>query len=32
VIRMATGAAEGVVDLLTGKRPEFIVNPEVFNK
>lgn len=29
VIRMATGAAQGVVDLLTGKRPEFIVNPEV---
>jgi len=32
VIRMATGAAEGVVDVLTGKRPEFVVNPEVFNR
>jgi D-3-phosphoglycerate dehydrogenase len=30
VIRMATGAAEGVVDVLTGRRPQFIVNPEVF--
>jgi len=29
VIRMATGAAEGIVDLLSGKRPQFIVNPEV---
>lgn len=32
VIRMATGAAEGVVDLLTGKRPQFVVNPDVFKK
>ncbi|MEW6334289.1 MAG: hydroxyacid dehydrogenase [Thermodesulfobacteriota bacterium] len=32
VIRMATGAAEGVVDVLTGRRPQFVVNPEVFNK
>lgn len=32
VIRMATGAAEGVVDVLTGRRPQFIVNPEVLNK
>jgi D-3-phosphoglycerate dehydrogenase len=30
VIRMATGAAEGVVDVLSGKRPQFVVNPEVF--
>lgn len=29
VIRMATGAAEGVVDLLSGRPPQFIVNPEV---
>ncbi|MHB8907708.1 MAG: hydroxyacid dehydrogenase [Syntrophales bacterium] len=32
VIRMATGAAEGVVDVLTGKTPQFVVNPEVFKK
>ncbi len=32
VIRMATGAAEGVVDVLTGRRPQFIVNLEVLNK
>jgi D-3-phosphoglycerate dehydrogenase len=32
VIRMATGAAEGVVDVLTGRRPQFVVNPEVLNK
>lgn len=31
VIRMATGAAEGVVDVLTGRRPQFVVNPEVLN-
>jgi D-3-phosphoglycerate dehydrogenase len=30
VIRMATGAAEGVVDVLSGRRPQFVVNPEVF--
>lgn len=30
VIRMATGAAEGIVDLLSGRRPQFVVNPEVF--
>ena len=29
VIRMATGAAEGVVDVLSGRRPQFVVNPEV---
>ncbi|WP_406677877.1 hydroxyacid dehydrogenase [Moorella sp. ACPs] len=29
VVRMATGAARGVVDVLTGKRPQFVVNPEV---
>jgi D-3-phosphoglycerate dehydrogenase len=32
VIRMATGAAEGIVDLLLGKRPQFVVNPEVFKQ
>lgn len=32
VIRMATGAAEGVVDVLSGKRPQFVVNPEVFKR
>ena len=32
VIRMAVGAAEGVVDVLTGKRPQFVVNPEVLKK
>jgi D-3-phosphoglycerate dehydrogenase / 2-oxoglutarate reductase len=32
VIRMATGAAEGVVDVLSGKRPQFIVNPDVFKR
>jgi D-3-phosphoglycerate dehydrogenase len=32
VIRMATGAAEGVVDVLTGRRPQFVVNPEVLNR
>lgn len=32
VIRMATGAAEGVVDLLSGKRPQFVVNPEVYKQ
>ncbi len=30
VVRMATGAAQAVSDALKGKRPEFIVNPEVF--
>jgi D-3-phosphoglycerate dehydrogenase / 2-oxoglutarate reductase len=29
VVRMATGAAEGVVEVLSGKRPQFPVNPEV---
>jgi D-3-phosphoglycerate dehydrogenase / 2-oxoglutarate reductase len=32
VIRMATGAAEGVVDVLSGRRPQFIINPEVLKK
>ena len=32
VIRMAVGAAEGVLDVLTGKRPRFVVNPEVLKK
>lgn len=29
VIRMATGAARGVLDVLSGRRPKFAVNPEV---
>lgn len=32
VIRMATGAAHGVVDVLTGKKPQFIVNPAVLDR
>ena len=32
VIRMATGAAEGVVDLLSGKRPQFVVNPDALKR
>jgi len=32
VIRMATGAAEGVVEVLSGKQPQFVVNPDVFKK
>jgi len=32
VIRMAMGAAEGVLDVLSGHRPQFPVNPEVFKK
>jgi D-3-phosphoglycerate dehydrogenase / 2-oxoglutarate reductase len=32
VIRMATGAAEGVVDVLSGRQPQFVVNPDVFKK
>ena len=32
VIRMATGAAEGIVDVLAGKKPQFIVNPDVFHR
>ncbi|MBM4312443.1 MAG: hydroxyacid dehydrogenase [Deltaproteobacteria bacterium] len=32
VIRMATGAAEGVVDVLSGRRPQFVVNPGVLTK
>ena len=32
VIRMATGAAEGVVEVLTGRPPQFVVNPDVFKK
>jgi D-3-phosphoglycerate dehydrogenase len=31
VVRMATGAAQGVVDLLTGGRPRWIVNPEALS-
>jgi len=30
LIHMATGAAEGVADVLSGRRPQFVVNPEVF--
>jgi hypothetical protein len=29
MIRMATGAAEAVVAVLAGTRPESVVNPEV---
>ncbi len=32
VVRMATTAAQGVLDVLMGKRPEFLVNPEVLKK
>ena len=32
VIRMATGAAEGVVDVLSGKKPQYIVNPDVYHR
>ncbi|HEY8425738.1 MAG TPA: hydroxyacid dehydrogenase [Limnochordales bacterium] len=32
VIRMATGAAQAIVDVLSGRRPEHVVNPEVFEK
>lgn len=32
VVRMATGAARGVVDVLTGKRPQFVVNTEVLKQ
>lgn len=32
VIRMATGAARGVVDALTGQQPKDVVNPEVLAK
>jgi D-3-phosphoglycerate dehydrogenase len=31
-IRMATGAAEGVVEVLSGKRPQFVVNPDVYKR
>ncbi|MGE5576100.1 MAG: hydroxyacid dehydrogenase [Syntrophothermus sp.] len=30
VVRMATGAAQAISDALKGKRPEFIINPEVY--
>jgi D-3-phosphoglycerate dehydrogenase / 2-oxoglutarate reductase len=32
VIRMAIGAAEGVVDVLSGRRPKSVVNPKVYEK
>jgi len=32
VVRMATGAAEAVVDVLSGKRPQFVVNPDIYGK
>jgi D-3-phosphoglycerate dehydrogenase len=32
VIRMATTVARNVRDVLEGRRPEFVVNPEVYNK
>lgn len=31
VIRMATGAARAIVDVLEGRRPPYVVNPEVFS-
>lgn len=31
-IRMAAGAAQAIVDVLSGRRPEHVVNPEVFDK
>ena len=31
VIRMATGAAQAIVDVLEGRRPPYVVNPEVFS-
>ncbi|MHB9144545.1 MAG: hydroxyacid dehydrogenase [Symbiobacteriia bacterium] len=31
VVRMATGAAQGVVDVLTGQPPRWLANPEVLN-
>ena len=31
VIRMATGAARAIVDVLEGRRPPHVVNPEVFS-
>lgn len=32
VVRMATGAAQGVVDLLTGGQPRWVANPEVLKR
>lgn len=32
LIAMATHSAQGVVDYLNGKKPKYIVNPEVLNK
>jgi D-3-phosphoglycerate dehydrogenase len=32
VIRMATGAAEGILEVLSGNRPQFVVNPDVYKK
>lgn len=32
VIRMASGAAQAIVDVLEGRRPEHVVNPEVFER
>ena len=32
VVRMAVGAAEGVRDVLTGRTPQFIVNPDALAK
>lgn len=31
-IRMAVGVAEGVIDALEGRRPRFVVNPEVYTR
>ncbi|MDK2895233.1 MAG: D-3-phosphoglycerate dehydrogenase / 2-oxoglutarate reductase [Moorella sp. (in: firmicutes)] len=32
VVRMATGAARGVVEVLTGQKPQFVVNTEVLKQ
>ncbi|CEP67080.1 D-isomer specific 2-hydroxyacid dehydrogenase,catalytic domain [Moorella glycerini] len=32
VVRMATGAARGVVEVLTGREPQFVVNTEVLKQ
>ena len=32
MIKMATHAAQGILDYLNGKRPKYIVNPEVLER
>ncbi|MFQ5793682.1 MAG: hypothetical protein ACE5JP_01360 [Candidatus Bipolaricaulia bacterium] len=32
LMRMATHAAEGIVEVLRGERPRYPVNPEVFDR